>query len=216
MSIRDRIKMINESVDDEVDFDRFAHPVDSDEDENLPVPTEDEVSDEEESKETADDVINRAVTEETTAINTYDEILGLIEDNEDLKGMIEEIKADEEEHLQLLTHYVETGEVLSDEDLEKQEDEKDSDDEDEEKEEVDECDEQTTEKEDLKESDATPEFLEELKNLLNTYCRQSINSITLEKDEKLGEDIVNVDGKKINIEGDSNLAVIKDILHQIG
>lgn len=215
MSIRDRIKMINESVDDEVDFDRFAHPVDSDEDENLPVPTEDEVSDEEESKETADDVINRAVTEETTAINTYDEILGLIEDNEDLKGMIEEIKADEEEHLQLLTHYVETGEVLSDEDLEKQEDEKDSD-EDEEKEEVDECDEQTTEKEDLKESDATPEFLEELKNLLNTYCRQSINSITLEKDEKLGEDIVNVDGKKINIEGDSNLAVIKDILHQIG
>lgn len=211
MSIRDRIKMINESVDDEVDFDRFAHPVDSDEDENLPVPTEDE-----ESKETADDVINRAVTEETTAINTYDEILGLIEDNEDLKGMIEEIKADEEEHLQLLTHYVETGEVLSDEDLEKQEDEKDSDDEDEEKEEVDECAEQTTEKEDLKESDATPEFLEELKNLLNTYCRQSINSITLEKDEKLGEDIVNVDGKKINIEGDSNLAVIKDILHQIG
>ena len=211
MSIRDRIKMINESVDDEVDFDRFAHPVDSDEDENLPVPTEDE----EESKETADDVINRAVTEETTAINTYDEILGLIEDNEDLKGMIEEIKADEEEHLQLLNHYVETGEVLSDEDLEKQEDEKDSD-EDEEKEEVDECDEQTTEKEDLKESDATPEFLEELKNLLNTYCRQSINSITLEKDEKLGEDIVNVDGKKINIEGDSNLAVIKDILHQIG
>ena len=212
MSIRDRIKMINESVDDEVDFDRFAHPVDSDEDENLPVPTEDE----EESKETADDVINRAVTEETTAINTYDEILGLIEDNEDLKGMIEEIKADEEEHLQLLTHYVETGEVLSDEDLEKQEDEKDSDDEDEEKEEVDECAEQTTGKEDLKESDATPEFLEELKNLLNTYCRQSINSITLEKDEKLGEDIVNVDGKKINIEGDSNLAVIKDILHQIG
>ena len=210
MSIRDRIKMINESVDDEVDFDRFAHPVDSDEDENLPVPTEDE-----ESKETADDVINRAVTEETTAINTYDEILGLIEDNEDLKGMIEEIKADEEEHLQLLNHYVETGEVLSDEDLEKQEDEKGSD-EDEEKEEVDECDEQTTEKEDLKESDATPEFLEELKNLLNTYCRQSINSITLEKDEKLGEDIVNVDGKKINIEGDSNLAVIKDILHQIG
>ena len=214
MSIRDRIKLINESVDDEVDFDRFAHPVDSDEDENLPVPTEDEVSDEE-PKETADDVINRAVTEETTAINTYDEILGLIEDNEDLKGMIEEIKADEEEHLQLLTHYVETGEVLSDEDLEKQEDEKGSD-EDEEKEEVDECDEQTTEKEDLKESDATPEFLEELKNLLNTYCRQSINSITLEKDEKLGEDIVNVDGKKINIEGDSNLAVIKDILHQIG
>ena len=216
MSIRDRIKMINESVDDEVDFDRFAHPVDSDEDENLPVPTEDEVSDEEEPKETADDVINRAVTEETTAINTYDEILGLIEDNEDLKGMIEEIKADEEEHLQLLTHYVETGEVLSDEDLEKQKDEKDSDDEDEEKEEVDEGAEQTTEKEDLKESDATPEFLEELKNLLNTYCRQSINSITLEKDEKLGEDIVNVDGKKINIEGDSNLAVIKDILHQIG
>lgn len=214
MSIRDRIKMINESVDDEVDFDRFAHPVDSDEDENLPVPTEDE----EESKETADDVINRAVTEETTAINTYDEILGLIEDNEDLKGMIEEIKADEEEHLQLLNHYVETGEVLSDEDLEKQKEDsdEDSDDEDEEKEEVDEGAEQTTEKEDLKESDATPEFLEELKNLLNTYCRQSINSITLEKDEKLGEDIVNVDGKKINIEGDSNLAVIKDILHQIG
>lgn len=211
MSIRDRIKMINESVDDEVDYDRFAHPVDSDEDENLPVPT----GDEEEPKETADDVINRAVTEETTAINTYDEILGLIEDNEDLKGMIEEIKADEEEHLQLLTHYVETGEVWTDEDLEKQEDEKDSD-EGEEKGEVDECDEQTTEKEDLKESDATPEFLEELKNLLNTYCRQSINSITLEKDEKLGEDIVNVDGKKINIEGDSNLAVIKDILHQIG
>ena len=209
MSIRDRIKMINEAVDDEVDFDRFAHPVDSDEDENLPVPTEDE------EKETADDVINRAVEEETTAINTYDEILGLIEDNEDLKGMIEEIKADEEEHLQLLNHYVETGEVLSDEDLEKQEDEKDSD-EDEEKEEVDEGAEQTTEKEDLKESDATPEFLEELKNLLNTYCRQSINSITLEKDERLGEDIVNVDGKKINIEGDSNLAVIKDILHQIG
>lgn len=212
MSIRERIRMINESVEDEVDFDRFAHPVDSDEDE-----VEIDADEKEDKDETADDVIKRAVTEEEGAIATYDEILGLLgENNGDLTEMIQEIKKDEEDHLALLNHYVDTGDVWTDEDLEKQEDEKDSDDEDEEKEEVDEGAEQTTEKEDLKESDATPEFLEELKNLLNTYCRQSINSITLEKDEKLGEDIVNVDGKKINIEGDSNLAVIKDILHQIG
>ena len=197
MSIRDRIKLINESVDDEVDFDRFAHPVDSD---------EDEVEIEDENEEvTADDVIKRAVTEEEDAINTYDEILGLLGENDgDITEMIKEIKKDEEDHLALLNHYVETGEVWTDEDLKAQEKGND-----EETAMVEESDE-------LLESDATPEFLEELKNLLNTYCRQSINSITLEKDEKLGEDIVNVDGKKINIEGDSNLAVIKDILHQIG
>lgn len=198
MSIRDRIKLINESVDDEVDFDRFAHPVDSD---------EDEVEIEDENKEvTADDVIKRAVTEEEDAINTYDEILGLLGENDgDITEMIKEIKKDEEDHLALLNHYVETGEVWTDEDLKAQEENGGE----EETAMVEESDE-------LLESDATPEFLEELKNLLNTYCRQSINSITLEKDEKLGEDIVNVDGKKINIEGDSNLAVIKDILHQIG
>lgn len=59
----------------------------------------------------------------------------------------------------------------------------------------------------LTESDATPEFLNDLKNLLNTHCRTDIKDIHLEND---GEVVV-IDGKKIDITADSNLAAIKDI-----
>ena len=63
-------------------------------------------------------------------------------------------------------------------------------------------------KERLMESDATPEFLAELKDLLNKHCRQNIGDMHLEDN---GETVV-VDGKRIDITADSNLAAIKDIV----
>lgn len=60
----------------------------------------------------------------------------------------------------------------------------------------------------LTESDATEEFITDLKNLLNKYCRVEIGSMTLENNG----DIVNIDGKKVDIGGDSNLAAILDIV----
>lgn len=201
MSIKDRIKLINESVDDEVDFDRFAHPVDSDEDEEV----EDiEISDEDENEEvTADDVIKRAVTEEEDAINTYDEILDLLGENDgDITEMIKEIKKDEEDHLALLNHYVETGEVWTDEDLKAQEENGD----DEETAMVEESDE-------LLESDANAEFISDLSNLLKKHCRVSLDGLSLSED---GNTVTitysNGTTKDVSIEGDSNIAAIRDIL----
>lgn len=65
----------------------------------------------------------------------------------------------------------------------------------------------------LKESDATPDFLTEFKDLLNKYCRVSIKAIELSDDTNTAT-IVFDNGytKDINITADSNLAVMKDII----
>lgn len=73
-------------------------------------------------EETLDEVINRAHQEEISAIDTYDTVLSKTDESTDAKliEMINEIKKDEEDHKTLLQHYIETGEVWTDEDLEKE------------------------------------------------------------------------------------------------
>lgn len=75
----------------------------------------------EEDEETLDEVINRAHQEEISAIDTYDTVLSKTDESTDAKliEMINEIKKDEEDHKTLLQHYIETGEVWTDEDLNK-------------------------------------------------------------------------------------------------
>lgn len=87
-----------------------------------PEENEDKEKDEE-VEETLDEILERAVTEEGDAIQTYVDILEKA-DNDDLKSMIEEIKSDEEEHKKLLEYYIETGKALTDEELEEVEKEK--------------------------------------------------------------------------------------------
>lgn len=81
---------------------------------------EDEATNEsEEHEESREEIINRAHKEEISAIGTYDEVLAKIgEDDETLIEMINEIKKDEEDHELLLRHYIETGEALTDDELE--------------------------------------------------------------------------------------------------
>lgn len=207
MSIRDRIKMINEAVEDEVEFDMFSHPVDSNEDEvsDHVEPDGDEIGHNKYSE-----VINRALSEEGTAIETYDEILSLMDNDEDDKeayAMFEEILQDERDHLALISHYVETGKVLTDEELHKDKPSEDFDEE-EDTEEVSECDETLTE------SDATPEFLNDLAQLLKTHCRTGVSGLNLLDDGETVEVVFDNGAKKnVSIEGDSNIAAIKDILH---
>lgn len=76
-------------------------------------------------EETLDEVINRAHQEEISAIDTYGTILSKTNESTDAKliEMINEIKKDEEDHKTLLQHYIETGEVWTDEDLEKEDEE---------------------------------------------------------------------------------------------
>lgn len=84
--------------------------------------TEDDNHEEDEEKEeTLEEIINRAYEEELSAINTYDLVLNKIENeesNEKLIEMINEIKKDEEDHKSLIKHYIETGEALTDDELE--------------------------------------------------------------------------------------------------
>lgn len=68
-------------------------------------------------EETPEEILDRAIEEEQDAIDTYDELLDGMED-EDIIAVIEEIKKDEEDHKEILQHYDETGEVITDEDLE--------------------------------------------------------------------------------------------------
>lgn len=84
------------------------------------------LSEEVEKEETLDEVINRAHQEEISAIDTYDTVLSKTDESTDAKliEMINEIKKDEEDHKTLLQHYIETGEVWTDEDLEKENSEK--------------------------------------------------------------------------------------------
>lgn len=84
-----------------------------------------ENKDEDEKEETLEESIKRAHEEEIDAINTYDTILSKTDESTDGKliEMINEIKKDEEDHKTLLQHYIETGEVWTDEDLEKEDEE---------------------------------------------------------------------------------------------
>ena len=81
--------------------------------------TEDEEI-EDEQEETLDEAIKRAYEEEISAINTYDTVLSKTDESTDAKliEMINEIKKDEEDHKLLIKHYIETGEALTDDELE--------------------------------------------------------------------------------------------------
>lgn len=82
---------------------------------------DDDHEEDEEKEETLEEIINRAYEEELSAINTYDLVLNKIENeesNEKLIEMINEIKKDEEDHKSLIKHYIETGEALTDDELE--------------------------------------------------------------------------------------------------
>lgn len=88
-----------------------------------------EEDEDEEKEETLEEIINRAYEEELSAINTYDLVLNKIENeesNEKLIEMINEIKKDEEDHESLIKHYIETGEALTDDELEELKNSKES------------------------------------------------------------------------------------------
>lgn len=57
-------------------------------------------------------------------------------------------------------------------------------------------------------SDATSDFIFDLKRLLNKYCRTSIKEMSLIEDGKT----VLIDGCRVDIEANSNLATIQDIM----
>lgn len=57
-------------------------------------------------------------------------------------------------------------------------------------------------------SDATSDFIFDLKRLLNRYCRTDIKEMKLIDDGKY----VKIDSNKVDIEANSNLATIKDIV----
>lgn len=92
------------------------------EDEDIETPSE-EIGTEIDKEETLDEMIKRAHDEELSAIGTYDGILAKIGEDDKLKEMIDEIKKDEQDHEKLLSHYIETGEPITDDDLEDNEDE---------------------------------------------------------------------------------------------
>lgn len=81
---------------------------------------DDDHEEDEEKEETLEEIINRAYEEEISAINTYDTVLSKTDESTDAKliEMINEIKKDEEDHKSLLKHYIETGEALTDDELE--------------------------------------------------------------------------------------------------
>lgn len=63
----------------------------------------------------------------------------------------------------------------------------------------------------LEESDATKDFVEDLKNFLNKHCRQDIKVAELSEDGN----IVTLDNIKVNIGADSNLAAVLDIVNKL-
>lgn len=83
---------------------------------------------EKEKEETLEEIINRAYEEELSAINTYDTVLSKTDESTDAKliEMINEIKKDEEDHKSLIKHYIETGEALTDDELEELKNSKES------------------------------------------------------------------------------------------
>lgn len=72
---------------------------------------------------------------------------------------------------------------------------------------------ETTVAEDTKSkySDATADFVFDLKRLLNRYCRTSIKEMSLIEDGKY----IKIDDNKVDIEANSNLATIQDIVKHL-
>ena len=73
----------------------------------------------------------------------------------------------------------------------------------------------------LEETDATPEFMEDLKNLINNYMRvDKIASIELQHRDESDDEIVVItfeNGSVVreNVTGDSNLAMARSILFRL-
>ena len=63
----------------------------------------------------------------------------------------------------------------------------------------------------LEESDATPDFINDLKDFLNKYCRQDIKVAELSEDGNT----VKLDNIQVNIGADSNLAALYDIVKRL-
>ena len=78
-----------------------------------------------------------------------------------------------------------------------------------------------SEKQTLNETDATPEFLEDLKNLINNHMRvDKIASMELQEDNETGNEIVVITFEnggivRENVTGDSNLAMARAILFRL-
>lgn len=76
-------------------------------------------------------------------------------------------------------------------------------------------------KQTLNETDATPEFLEDLKNLINNHMRaDKIASMELQEDNETGNEIVVITFEnggivRENVTGDSNLAMARAILFRL-
>lgn len=115
---------INKDVytdNEDVSYNSVTFKDDVEESKKITEDEEIEDSEEVEQEETLEESIKRAHEEEIDAINTYDTILSKTDESTDAKliEMINEIKKDEEDHKTLLQHYIETGEVWTDEDLNK-------------------------------------------------------------------------------------------------
>lgn len=139
-------------------------------------------------EETLPEAIDRASEEESSAIDTYDGILEKIEDDEELeeiedddglKEMIEEIKTDEENHKELLDHYAETGEALTDEELEELDSEDDESDKDSEDLEV-------VEEAPNVELNTTSTILNGIKDEINNRCKGLVTAETVTIDDAVG------------------------------
>lgn len=146
-----------------------------------------ELSDEEleelSKEETLPEAIERASEEESSAIDTYEGILDTIADDEvvdnGVKEMIEEIKADEENHKELLDHYAETGEALTDEELEELDSEDNESDKDSEDLEV-------VEEAPNVELNTTSTILNGIKDEINNRCKGLVTAETVTIDDVVG------------------------------
>ena len=136
-----------------------------------------------EEEETLPEAIERASEEESSAIDTYEGILDKVADDEvvddGLKEMIEEIKTDEENHKELLDHYAETGEALTDEELEELDSEDDESDKDSEDLEV-------VEEAPNVELNTTSTILNGIKDEINNRCKGLVTAETVTIDDAVG------------------------------
>lgn len=127
-----------------------------------------------EEEETLPEAIERASEEESSAIDTYEGILDKVADDEvaddGLKEMIEEIKTDEENHKELLDHYAETGEALTDEELE----------------ELDSEDLEVVEEAPNVELNTTSTILNGIKDEINNRCKGLVTAETVAIDDAVG------------------------------
>ena len=130
-------------------------------------------------EETLPEAIDRASEEESSAIDTYEGILDKVVDDEELEEMIEEIKTDEENHKELLDHYAETGEALTDEELEELDSEDDESDKDSEDLEV-------VEEAPNVELNTTSTILNGIKDEINNRCKGLVTAETVTIDDAVG------------------------------